>query len=371
MRIKSSNKRSLTLIPTAALLLSFLFAAAVVLSGCVGWDIDDLNRDLRVAATANSPISSIDSTGLRLLSVVAKRTESAAYVLGPGDVIKIAVYQLDTLGEERHLTLTVSEAGVVTLPLINRVDVRGLTGDALALEIRRRLACDYMYQPRVKVEVVEYRFSVAAVMGAVSRPGHFPVCGHAVTLLDLLGRAGGITGDADDEVHIIRGALRTDSKKSSDVKGGLLFTGPVKVRLSQLVRQRRGATVLVYPGDVVTVNRKGSARFYVSGHIAKPGSYPRPAEMTLLQALTVAGGLTKTADPNSLKIIRQLPQGGEELVEVNLTEIAAGRRRDVRIEAADLVVVPTTAGRRARAEMQRFFSRLFSVGLDARYNLIR
>ncbi len=369
MHVKPSNKWDPTQLP-AALLLPFLFAA-VVLGGCVGWDIDDLNRDMRVAATVNPPVSSIDPAGLRLLSVAAERTESAAYVLGPGDVVKIAVYQLDALGEERWLTLTVSEAGVVTLPLIGRVNARGLTGDALAGKIRRRLARDYMHQPRVKVEVVEHRSSVAAVMGAVSRPGRFPVCGRAVTLLDLLGRAGGVTSDADDEIHIVRGALRTDSKKGSDVAGGLLPARPIRVRLSRLVRQRGGAPVLVYPGDVVTVNRKGSARFYVSGHVAKPGSYSRPAEMTLLQALTVAGGLAKTADASSLKIIRQLPCGGEELVEVNLTEIAAGRRRDVRIEAADLVVVPTTPGRRARAEVQRFFSRLFSVGLDARYNLIR
>jgi polysaccharide export outer membrane protein len=349
----------------AAGLLAWSLLSTLILGGCVGWDIDELNRTIRVAPTADPPVSGVDATALQLINVSASQREPVEYVLGPGDVLRAGIYQLDALGEERKLTLTVSEAGTVSLPLIGEVKADGLTAGELAEQIRGRLSKDYIRDPRVKVEVAEYRSRVAAIMGAVYSPGRYPILGRAMSLLDLLGQAGGITEKADDEVHIVRGALRADGPAEAAAAGE-----PAAIRLSQLVRQGSAAAVLVYPGDLVTVSQRGATSFYVAGHVARPGSYNRTTDMTLLQALTVAGGLAETADPSGLKIVRQLPRGGEELIEVDLKQIAAGSKPDVRIQAADLIVVPTTPGRRAQAEVRRFFSRLISVGVDARYNVV-
>jgi polysaccharide export outer membrane protein len=367
MNPRASGGHGLQCVRTGLWVISIFTCLA--LGGCVGWDIDELNRTIRVAPTADPPVSGVDPTALHLLNASAAQRESIEYLLGPGDVLHVGIHQLDTLGEERQLTLTVAEGGTVTLPLIGDVQADGLTADELAERIRRGLGEDFIRDPRVKVEVAEYRSRVATVMGAVNAPGRYPILGKAMSLMDLLGQAGGITERADDEVHIVRGALAT----GGPAEGGKAAAAgqPVVVRLSHLVRQGMAqGQVLVYPGDLVTVSQRGASNFYVSGHVMRPGSYNRTTNMTLLQALTVAGGLADTADPQSLKIIRQQPTGGEELIEVDLKRIAAGTDSDVRILAADLIVVPTTPGRRAQAEVRRFFSRLISVGVDARYNAV-
>jgi polysaccharide export outer membrane protein len=305
-----------------------------------------------------------------LLNIAGEPEQTSEYVLGPGDVVKVSVYQLDTLGQERTLTLTVGDDGTIPMPLIGAVQADGRVPSALEEVIRRKLAKDFIHNPRVKLRVAEHRSRVAAVMGAVHRPGRYPVYGRAVSLLDLMGRAGGMTDGSDDEVRVVRGALRTDRSRGV-VPDADPSRNSFTVRLSRLVHEgARAAPVLIFPGDLVSVSQRGSSRFYVTGHVSRPGSYYRAPDMTLLQALTVAGGLRDTADPFSLKIVRQRPRGGEELIKVNLKDIVAGKLPDVRVRPADLVVVPSTPGRRVRADVRRFFQRLFSVGVDARYNVI-
>ena len=126
---------------------------------------------------------------------------------------------------------------------------------------------------------------------------------------------------------------------------------------------------LTRKNEILPLIQAGADAFYAG--VAAPVLFDEQAiREGKVAALTVAGGLSETADPSGLKIVRQLPRGGEELIEVDLKKIAAGKVPDVRIRPADLVVVPSTPQRRAWADVRRFFERLLSVGVDARYDVL-
>jgi polysaccharide export outer membrane protein len=76
--------------------------------------------------------------------------------------------------------------------------------------------------------------------------------------------------------------------------------------------------------------------FFVKGYVIRPGNYPiSRGKMTVLQALTMAGGWNEFADPNKVRLIR-----GEEIIILNIPKIQARTETDLYIEPGDVIDVP-------------------------------
>lgn len=120
------------------------------------------------------------------------------YVLGPGDKLRITVHESPDLSGE----FMVGGSGAVSMPLIGEVHAGGLTVRQLANEIASLLTPDYLKNPRVSIEVLNFR--PFDIIGEVNRPGSYPYR-PGMTILNAVAMAGGFTYRADkDDMYIKR-----------------------------------------------------------------------------------------------------------------------------------------------------------------------
>ncbi len=119
------------------------------------------------------------------------------YKIGAKDVLQITVFELPDLNQ----TVRVSEDGSVSLSLLGKVDVVGLT----AQELEKKLASilDQKYTKNAHVTVFIKEFQKVAVLGAVGKPGMYELVG-PTTLLQIIAQAGGLTAQAMNELYIYR-----------------------------------------------------------------------------------------------------------------------------------------------------------------------
>ena len=141
--------------------------------------------------------------------------------------------------------------------------------------------------------------------------------------------AGGINNaDAAGRITVLRAGL----------------TGaPIEIELDALLNQGNLAfNIELNGGDTINVVPKQSFFIYVYGQVRVPGSYELREDVTLLQAISLGGGVSDRAQKKKVRILRRKPDGTQELIEVNLEEIEAGKKPDVPILANDVIIVPET-----------------------------
>jgi len=166
------------------------------------------------------------------------------------------------------------------------------------------------------------------------RPGKYFLQG-SKTLLELLTEAGGFTPQASGEVVV----SRPDAPETAaGVENG--ENEPVRIFLSPdqpPAQQKAGLSLQLGNGDIVTAT--STQFFYVSGEVKNPGSYPITAGLTVLKAVSVAGGLTKFGSKGKVEILRKVSQSGTERIKVDLGDIEGGKKPDVPLEAEDIIKV--------------------------------
>jgi len=120
------------------------------------------------------------------------------YKLGSGDVIKITVFKQEELSGE----YTINGAGQIALPLIGDVNTKDLTVKQVEEAIANKLKPDYLLNPRVNVQVLNYR--PFYILGEVKAPKSYPYV-DGMTYLNAVAIAGGFTYRAkEDHVMVIR-----------------------------------------------------------------------------------------------------------------------------------------------------------------------
>jgi len=244
----------------------------------------------------------------------------ASLKLGPGDLLHITIYSMPEL-EQR---VRISDDGTVDLSLIGQLKVAGMTAAELSLEIGKRLReGDFVKRPSVTVLVEEYTTQGVAVVGEVVRPGVVPIYS-SHNLLSILSAVGGLKETANTEILIRRLGQSGDPEKVQLGRDGKSLSGPV---------------VNVNPGDQVIVPLAGIV--YMLGDLNRPGGYvmSENGKITLLQALAMAGGPTRTAAENSARLLRTTPTGYEEK-SVLLKDIMKGKKPDFELQPHDIVYVP-------------------------------
>jgi len=248
------------------------------------------------------------------------------YRIGRQDLLEIRVFGVDELDQ----TVRVSDDGAITLPLLGRLVVAGLTKSELEALIARLLGERYVRDPQVTVFVKEYESKKVAVSGAVKKPGTYEMLGRK-TVLEMISVAGGLDVEPGREIIIFR---RGDDEGPAE---------RLAIDLERLVYAADPAlNVVLEPNDIVYVPAVEKVRIFVGGAVSKPDLYeiPRDEPVTVLKAITLAGGTTERAAEKRVQVIRTGPDGERQILEVDLRAVKRGRAEDPVLRKDDIVLVP-------------------------------
>jgi polysaccharide export outer membrane protein len=224
------------------------------------------------------------------------KSSSRDYTIGARDVLTITVF-----GEpEVSGRYPVDGAGTLDFRWIGRLKVEGLTLRQLEDALVKRLKDGYLVDPQVSVEVEQYRSQSVYVMGEVRNPGAVSITGE-MRLLDVLGKAGSFTPAAGSVITI----TRPRGQRSVDgpvLPGSAADVEIIRVNVKDLQSGVSGQEITLQDGDTIYVPK--AATFYVTGYVRTPGPYTLEADTTVLQALSLAGGVTERGAGNRVRITR-------------------------------------------------------------------
>jgi polysaccharide biosynthesis/export protein len=227
---------------------------------------------------------------------------SAQYRLALGDLIRITVFQVPDLSLETRIT----EAGSISYPLLGSVSLVGLTvADAEARIAKGLRDGNFVRQPQVSINVIQTRGNQVSVLGQIGRPGRYPLETGEVRLTDMLATAGGIATGGADQIIVV----------------GTRNSQPYRVEVdlpSVFAPNRRSADVLLQNGDVVWVER--APTIYMYGEVQRPGAMRLERNMTVMQALASAGGITNRGTLRGLRISRKDTDGKPREVEPQMND---------------------------------------------------
>ena len=239
------------------------------------------------------------------------------YVLGPQDVVTVIVFGEPDLSRK----FTIEQDGTFTFPLIGRVTARGLSPRALEQEIRKRLTGDFLKDPQVSVSVETYRSQKILVMGEVQSPSEYQLTGD-MTLLAAIARAGSLTRMAGREAVIVRTPPKRPGSNGEPVEPQI-----IRVDLVELQAGNMALNVPLQDGDTINVPKAQSV--FVSGQVKNPGGYAVEPGMTVLQVLSLAGGVTDRGSTGRVQILRTV-DGKQKEIKAKLTD---------KVQPGDTIVV--------------------------------
>ena len=254
---------------------------------------------------------------------------SADYKIGPEDLVEINVFQ----AQELNTVVRVSASGYIKLPLIEKLEVAGLTVGELESLICKKLE-KYLTEPVVGVFIKEYRSQQIAVLGSVKNPSVYYATGQRY-LLDLLSMAGGLSPDAGDICIVQRGGSGNGSQDKSQDKKDI---ERIVIDLDALlVKGNIDLNIPLFSGDVIHVPQAGI--FFVDGAVNGPGSFPLKGKITLTQAVSMARGLAYEALRSNLKIYRDMGKPEREVITADYDSILDRKSPDVEIKDKDVIIV--------------------------------
>lgn len=225
------------------------------------------------------------------------------YLLGPGDIVKVTVYNNPDLTTETEI----SQKGTISFPLVGEVKVGGLSRAGAEKAIAAALGKGgFVPNAHVNMLVSQYRSQQVSVIGEVNKPGKYPIH-QTLNLTDLIALAGGISPKGGHMVTIIR-----------KEPGGR--TAQYRVNVKKLLGEADPErNVQIASDDVVYV--APAPVFYIYGEVRQPGAYPLASEMTVRQALSLGGGLTVRGSERGIQIDRKGSDGRVTTRGARLTDL--------------------------------------------------
>jgi polysaccharide biosynthesis/export protein len=243
--------------------------------------------------------------------------------IGPGDQLTIDIFDTPELSSSAR----VSQNGEINLNVIGSIEVAGLTASQAARRIESELKSrGLLIDPHVTVSISEYASQGATVTGEVHVPGLYPTLGSR-RLLEMLALAGGVSSTAGKDVTIIH---RGDPQH------------PVNIALVQNINALSSQqNPIILPGDTIVIGKAGI--IYILGAVAKPGGYlvDNNEHLSLLQAITLAGGWATTASLSQVRLVRKVPEGREE-IKLDLKHVTYGQQADITVNNNDILFVPSS-----------------------------
>ncbi len=233
------------------------------------------------------------------------------YIIGPGDVLRVTVYDNNDL----ETVTRVSDTGAIILPLLGSVNVNGLSISDASSKIAALYSDGYIVNPQVNIFVQEFRSKKVIVLGQVNIPGLIELSG-PTTFLELLSKAGGLASDYGETATIKR---TVDGKPES-----------IHINLKALTQGGdMSQNISIHEGDTIYIVKGGMC--YVTGQVNQPDAYRCDGDATVLKLITLAGGFNGKASRSSVRIIR-IVNGKKTVFE----DVAM----ETPLQAEDVIVVP-------------------------------
>jgi polysaccharide export outer membrane protein len=284
---------------------------------------------------------------------MAASSKQADYVIGDGDLLTVEVFEVPELSRD----LRVNESGYVSLPLLQeKIKASGMTPfqlqDTLAQLLR---SAGLVSNPQVAVSVKELHSAPITVIGAVKSPGVIQAA-HQMTLLEVLSQVGGISPDAGSQILVTRTPqsehLADTQQSGSTPSVSDAQTPPITITVDLNDLLDSGDSKFNIPligGDVVRVPRAGVV--YVVGAVQHAGGFVMQndrQQLTVIKAVSLAGGLQPTAKPQDAIILRRnIGSHDQQHLAIDLHKILKLKSEDVSLEESDILYVPDSTGKRA------------------------
>jgi polysaccharide export outer membrane protein len=251
--------------------------------------------------------------------VLAQSTETKDkdYIVGPEDIMEVQVWDNKDLNQ----VVFVRPDGKTSLPLVGEIQAAGKT----VQELQDYLAAVYSKTVKgaaVTVIIREIKSRPVYFVGGFGKPGVMQLT-RELTVLQAVALVGGIQQTADAEKGFV---LRKDKQIPIDFTK-LMQRGD----LTQNVKLEPGDTIVAPLGDLV----------FVQGEVKTPGAVKYTQDLTLVRAITLAGGLTQLAAGGRVDILRGKGEKKERIrVDVDKMMRAGDGNPDVLVKPDDIILVP-------------------------------
>ena len=287
-------------------LLLFFFCFGVAVTSCAQTDPTQSDPD-RTQSTSNAD-------------------KAPNIAIGAGDQLDIEIFDTPELSGSAR----VSQTGEINLTVLGSIQVAGLTPNQAARKIESELKSrGLLIDPHVTVAIAEYATQGATVTGEVHSPGLYPTLGSR-RLLDMIALAGGVLPTAGRTASVLQ---RDDPHNPRNI---------VLVPNNNALSAQENP--VISPGDTVVIDK--ASIVYILGDVGKAGGYlvDNNERLSLIQALTLAGGWTRTSAQSKVILIRQVPEGREE-IKLDLRHVVHGEQADIKMSNGDILFVPSSLGK--------------------------
>lgn len=279
-----------------------------------------------------------------------------------GDVLEVTIISGLNAKDISPIPARVSETGMITIPYVGDIPVRGLEPEAAEAAIASACVQRGVYRsPVVTVMMKRQRTNRVLVVGAVKNPNVYNLPRGTSDLLSALVASGNLAENAGTTVEIRNpaSAVPTPDRIASRFGGvgnvaqmghsqalSVTAARPAQSVKVDLVSATKG-TGVTYPledGAIVMVERRDPAPIHVLGLVHKPGRYEYPVseELRVLDAVALANGTSNKA-ANKIFIIRKLAnQTQPSVIEVSLRSAKRSGIDNVKLAPGDIVSVEQT-----------------------------
>ena len=258
-------------------------------------------------------------------------TDFRPYEIRSGDILTV---KMIGLLEDRYtptdLQFRVHSDGMITLPVVGPIKVQGLTLGQAEEAIITAHVPDVVKDLSVFVELNNPENTTVLVRGAVEYPGLVRLKQNERNTLYALASAGGFSFSGSGRVRLRpirsqREEVVYDLNDVNDVRRALL--GPP-----------------LESGDVLVVETSPENKIYVTGLVNLPGAIPVPAQtsLSIKRVIATAGGLRDYLRVKEATLVRQLTNGDQVRVKLNLAEIQSGESPDLALKSGDILQIPHT-----------------------------
>lgn len=241
------------------------------------------------------------------------------YRIGKDDELDISVYGDADLAKIQ----TVRPDGKIAFPLIGDILAGGATPDELREQMTQRLS-KYLKHPQVTVIVSKYKSKQVFVLGQVKTPGVL-LLSSDIDVLQGVARAGGVTEEAD-----LQGALLI---RDAQV---------VPVNFDRLLRSGDFTqNILLRSNDAILIPNVSAKRIFVLGEVKQSLAITLRNPVTLIEAISMAGGFTSDAESQNVVVVRG-GLGADNILKVNVADITGQGlvAKNMPLQPNDIVYVP-------------------------------
>jgi polysaccharide export outer membrane protein len=225
--------------------------------------------------------------------------------LGPQDSVTVRIDEDQTPGAT-PLVETVADDGTLQIPYVGSINVNGLSSAAAARRAEQALKDGkFFINPHVSITLSTALSQRVSVLGEVKNPGRYPIDSRT-SILDLIAQAGGFLDTASDVIYVSHtDAAGRTTKVPINLKG---LADPHNTLPDKFLRG----------GDSVFVPR--GEQFYILGEVQKPDMYRLQPNMTVVQAISLAGGVTAKGSIRRVEIKRKSADGQDTVIKPKLDD---------------------------------------------------